>query len=159
MSERVKPARFPWPQMVALSTGAIFFLLGLGGFAVTGFTDFFRHDPVIDALGFTLNPMHNVIHFVLGLVGGICASGLRATMAYGWLLIVAYGAVLVYGLFVTGDPAHDLLNLNWADNVLHLAAVGVGVLIVIGANRIGREDGWVVPRPGAPTPGQSANRG
>ncbi|MGO1056420.1 DUF4383 domain-containing protein [Crossiella sp. CA198] len=159
MSEVVGPARFPWPQLVALSTGAVFFLLGLTGFAITGFTDFLSHDPGEHLAGFTLNPLHNLVHLVFGLVGGICASGLRATFGYGWLLIAGYGATLVYGLAATGDPALDPLNLNWADNLLHLAFIAVGVVIVAGAAKVGREDGWVVPRPGAPTPGESAGRG
>lgn len=159
MSEQVQPARFTWPQQLALYTGAVFFLLGLGGFTVTGFTDFLRHDPEMHALGFTLNPLHNVVHLALGLIGAICASGLRATAAYGWVLIAGYGAVLVYGLAVTGDPALDILNLNWPDHLLHLAAIGVGVFIAVGAVRVARVDGWVAPRPGAPTPGESAGWG
>ena len=39
---------------------------------------------------------------------------------YGWLLAVGYGAAFIYGLLAVGED-WDFLNINAADNVLHVA--------------------------------------
>jgi hypothetical protein len=79
---------------------------------------------------FGRNYLHDAIHVltgVLGLVAGVVAGG-RSAVAYNrylgavYLLVFALGAViLLAGL--TGLAG--LINLNWADNGLHLLLGGV----------------------------------
>ena len=56
------------------------------------------------------------------------ARTLEGARTYGWLLAAGYGAAFLYGLFAVGQD-WDFLNLNWADNILHLATALVGVAI------------------------------
>jgi hypothetical protein len=126
-----------WPQQVALAFGVIYTLIGIIGFFLTGFGDFFgnahnatmHHDEML--LGFMINPMHNVVHILIGVVGIALSRTLSGARTYGWLLAVGYGAAFVYGLIAVGKD-WDFLNLNWADNILHLVTALVGVVIALG---------------------------
>lgn len=115
---------------LALLVGVFFTAIGLAGFLVTGI-DSFAEPTGETLLGFGVNPLHNVVHLVLGIAGLAMAWSLRAARAYGWLLVVGYGAVLVLGLVVDqGDPA-NVLSINTADNVLHALTVVVGLVIAL----------------------------
>jgi hypothetical protein len=129
-----------WPQQLALAFGVVYTLIGIIGFFITGFGDFFgnangmpmEHDETL--LGFMINPMHNVVHILIGVVGIALSRSLAGARTYGWLLAVGYGAAFVYGLIAIGRD-WDFLNLNWADNVLHLATAVVGLVIALGKVR------------------------
>ena len=123
-----------WPQQLALAFGVIYTLIGVIGFFITGFGDFFgnmngssmSHDDTL--LGFMINPAHNVVHILIGVAGIALSRTLKGARTYGLLLLVGYGAAFVYGIFAVGKD-WDFLNLNWADNILHLATAIVGVVI------------------------------
>ncbi len=116
------------PQTIALAFGAIYLLVGIVGFFVTGFEDFFGHDPDKTLIVFDINPAHNVVHLLIGVAGLLLSRTLEGARTYGWLLAVGYGAAFLYGVFAVGQD-WDFLNLNWADNILHLATAVVGVVI------------------------------
>jgi hypothetical protein len=123
----------PWPQVLGLAFGAIYLLVGIVGFFITGFDDFAGHgDHTL--LIFDINPLHNVVHILIGVVGLALSRTLAGARTFGLLLLVGYGAAFVYGLVATGQD-WDFLNLNWADNVLHIASAAVGAVIVVGAGR------------------------
>ncbi len=130
-----------WPQMLALAFGVIYLLVGIVGFFITGFSGFFGNDngvPMEHAddklLFFMINPMHNVVHILIGVVGIALSRTLAGARTYGWLLAVGYGAAFVYGLIALGKD-WDFLNLNAADNVLHIATAIVGLVIALGPVR------------------------
>ena len=123
-----------WPQMLALAFGAIYLLIGIVGFFITGFDDFFYHDTGDTLLGFEINGMHNVVHIVIGAAGLALARTLAGARTYGWLLAVGYGAAFVYGLLALGED-WDFLNLNAADNVLHIVTALAGLAIALGPVR------------------------
>jgi Domain of unknown function (DUF4383) len=126
-----------WPQLLALVVGVVFLLIGIVGFFITGFGDFFGNDNAghtahMDTLlGFMVNPMHNLVHVVIGAAGIALSRTLSGARTYGVLLLAGYGAAFVYGLFAV-DESWDFLNLNWADNVLHLVTALVGAAIAFG---------------------------
>jgi hypothetical protein len=120
-----------WPQMAALAVGAVYALIGVVGFFITGFDDFFGHDTGEELLGFELNGAHNVVHILIGIAGLVLGRSLATARTFGWLLAVGYGAAFVYGLFAV-DETWDFLSLNWADNWLHLVSALVGVAIAVG---------------------------
>ena len=129
-----------WPQQLALAFGVVYTLIGVIGFFITGFGDFFgnANGPTMThgetLLGFMINPMHNVVHILIGAAGLALSRTLAGARTYGWLLAVGYGAAFVYGLIAVGKD-WDFLNLNAADNVLHILTAIVGLVIALGPVR------------------------
>ncbi|MGY1601445.1 DUF4383 domain-containing protein [Geodermatophilus sp. SYSU D00815] len=122
-----------WPQLASLVIGAIYTLIGIIGFFVTGFDDF-AADTGESLLGFMVNPLHNIVHLVVGIAGLVLSRSLSGARTYGWVLVVGYGAAFVYGLFAVGET-WDFLALNWADNILHLVTALLGAAIALGPVR------------------------
>lgn len=118
-------------QWLALAIGVVYVLVGLVGFAVTGFDGFAEPDGEL-LLVFELNPLHNIVHLLIGAAGLALWSRLDGARVYGWLLAIGYGATFVYGLFVANsdDPA-NFLAINQADNWLHVASALAGLAIAM----------------------------
>lgn len=119
-------------QWLALIIGAVYTLVGVWGFIQTGFSDFVSPEgPRLLGL-FEVNPLHNVVHLLIGLAGLAMWGRLATARLYGWLLAVGYGAVFLYGLFVAGsqEPA-NFLALNAGDNWLHLFSALAGLAIAL----------------------------
>ncbi len=119
------------PQTLSLVFGVVYLLVGIVGFFVTGFDDFAgnsQHERLIGL--FMINPLHNVAHILVGIAGIALARTLASARTYGWLLAVLYGALFIYGLIATGE-SWDFLNINGADNVLHIATALVGLVIAL----------------------------
>jgi len=119
------------PQTLSLVFGAVYLLVGIVGFFVTGFDDFAgnsQHEMLIGL--FMINPLHNVAHILVGIAGIVLARTLASARTYGWMLAVLYGALFVYGLIASGQ-SWDFLNINAADNVLHIATALVGLVIAL----------------------------
>lgn len=130
-----------WPELLALAFGAIYLLIGIIGFFITGFDNFFGneaapgvHHADANLLGFQINPAHNVVHILIGAAGLALSRTLAGARTYGWLLAVGYGAAFIYGLIAVGKD-WDFLNLNAADNVLHILTAIVGLVIALGPVR------------------------
>jgi hypothetical protein len=123
-----------WPELLALAFGAIYLLVGIVGFFITGFDNFADNSQHEMLLFFMINPLHNIVHIVIGVAGLVLARTLAGARAYGWLLAVGYAAAFVYGLIAVGK-SWDFLNINAADNVLHLATAVVGLVIALGPVR------------------------
>jgi hypothetical protein len=119
-----------WPQILALAFGAIYLLVGIVGFFITGFDNFAGNGQHEMLLFFMINPVHNIVHIVIGLAGLFLARTLTGARGYGWLLFAGYAVAFVYGLFAVGR-SWDFLNLNAADNVLHIATAVVGLVIAL----------------------------
>jgi hypothetical protein len=116
--------------------GAIFLAIGVIGFFITGFDDFFAHDTGEELLWFEVNPAHNVVHLLFGVAGIALARTVRGALTFGLLVGIGYAAALVYGLFAI-DETWDFLSVNTADNWLHavLAVLGFG-LAALAANEL-----------------------
>ncbi len=124
-----------WPQLASLVIGAVYLLIGIVGFFITGFDNFAAHtDQTL--LGFEINPLHNIVHILIGAAGIALSRTLRTARTYGWLLAVGYGATFLYGLFAANrEDAVNFLSLNWADNWLHLVSALAGLAIALGPVR------------------------
>ncbi|MCE6994650.1 DUF4383 domain-containing protein [Saccharothrix sp. S26] len=134
---RVKVAGLQPAQVLAGLVGLVFLALGVLGFVRTGFGDFAGDNHAM-LLGFTLNPLHNVVHLAFGVLGLLMASTSGLARLYGWILFLAYGAVALWGLALAGvfatNPVAGLGNplaLNVNDNWLHLGLAAVGLLIAV----------------------------
>ena len=125
-----------WPhQWLALVIAVVYLAIGVIGFFVTGFDGFAEHDHDQHLLGFTINPLHNIVHLAIGLLGVLLWRTSRGARTFGWILAIGYGAVFVYGLIVQGDADRDILNINTADNVLHIVTAIVGLVIALWPER------------------------
>ena len=133
-SARDTGAGRPWPQVLGLAFGAIYLLVGIVGFFVTGFDHFADNSQHEMLLFFMINPLHNVVHVLIGVVGLALSRTLAGARTFGLLLAVGYGLAFVYGVIAVGQD-WDFLNINWADNVLHVLSAVVGGVIYAGASR------------------------
>lgn len=118
-------------QWLALIIGVVYLLVGAAGFIVTGFSGFLEHDNSQTLLGFAINPLHNIVHLVIGLLGISLWATSAGARTFGWLLLIGYGAAFVYGLFAVDNPEINYLNINEADNWLHLGSAVAGLLIAV----------------------------
>ena len=112
-------------EMVGFAFGAIYLLVGLLGFAVTGGIDFLARDGE-HLLGiFEVNPLHNVVHLLIGaaLVWG-AMKGANAARAINTTVGATYLLVGVLGLVLTDSEA-NILAINGWDNVLHLGSAAI----------------------------------
>jgi hypothetical protein len=133
-SARDTGAARPWPQVLGLAFGAIYLLVGIIGFFVTGFDSFAGNEQHEMLLLFMINPLHNVVHILIGVVGLALSRTLAGAKTFGLLLAAGYGLAFVYGVIAVGKD-WDFLNINGADNVLHILSAVVGGVIYAGANR------------------------
>jgi len=127
---RERPARGAH-QYLALVIGVVYLLVGVVGFAITGFDGWTVHDHSQTLLVFAINPLHNVVHLVIGLLGVLLWSRSASARTYGWILAIGYGAAFVYGLIVVNNAEANFLNINGADNVLHAVSAAAGLAIAL----------------------------
>jgi hypothetical protein len=124
-------------QMVVGLVGLAFLAAGIVGFTRTGFANFAGQEPWFLSV-FAINPLHNLINVVLGLIGVLMSIGSGLARTYGWLLLIATGGMFVWGMMITGmvssnpvSGAGNPLNLNSADNWLHLGLAVLGLVIAV----------------------------
>lgn len=119
-------------RRLALGLGVAYVLVGVLGFFVTGFDDFAGATQDEKLLGiFRLNPLHNVVHLLIGFGGVALWKTRESARAYGAALVAGYGATFLYGLYAAGkETGANFLALNAADNGLHLVSAIAGVAIV-----------------------------
>jgi hypothetical protein len=115
-------------EILTLLLGIVLTAVGVAGLAQTGFDNFADHDAGEELFGFHVNPLHSVVHLVLGVLGLVAWMRRPWTLAYGVLTLVGYGAAAIYGVYAL-DEEWDFLALNEADNWLHLALAAVGLLV------------------------------
>lgn len=124
-------------RMFAGAFGAVYLIVGLAGFAVTGFDDWIATDTGELLLWFELNPLHNLVHIAIGLALLVGAARPGFAQVIALVVGVAYAAVGVIGFFAVGEE-WNILSLNQADNWLHVGTAVIA-LLAVGAerNRVG----------------------
>jgi hypothetical protein len=123
-------------QWLALAIGLVYLLVGIAGFFITGFDNFTDHDHSQTLLGFAVNPLHNIVHIIIGAAGLALGWTRNGARLYGWLLGIGYGATAVYGFLVVNNPDTNILNINGADNWLHLISALAGFAIALWPDRL-----------------------
>ncbi len=127
---KTRSGRHP-AQYLALIFGLAYTVAGIAGFFVTGFTDWVDTNTGETLLGLEVNPLHNVVHLVIGLGGLALWWTLGGARTYGALVFLGYAATFVYGLFAVDDNDINFLSLNPPDNWLHLGSAVVGLVIAV----------------------------
>ena len=118
--------------------GAVYVLVGLLGFAVTGGIGFIATEGGLLLGIFAVNPLHNVAHLLIGaalLIAGL--SNVSAAKAVNSTVGAVYLLLGIVGFFIVGS-ALNILALNTADHFLHLASAIVLLGVGVGAERSAR---------------------
>ena len=119
-------------RLIGAVFGVVYLLVGLLGFAYTGFSEFVGTDTNDKILGiFEVNPLHNIAHLGIGALLLFSAlGGVAAAKGSNTLVGAVYLLLGIVGLFIL-DSDLNILSLNSADNVLHLGSaallLGVGL--------------------------------
>ncbi len=124
-------------QVLAGLIGLVYLALGIIGLIITGFGGF--GDATHSTLWlFSINPLHNIFHIVIGALGVLMALTSKLARTYGWLLLAVFGVLLLWGLAITGvfaeNPVGGLGNpfaLNTADNWLHFGTALLGLVLAV----------------------------
>ena len=127
-------------RLVATIFGAVYILVGLLGFAVTGGVGFIATEGGLLLGIFEVNPLHNIAHLLIGaalLIAGIVSA--RAAKTVNIVVGAAYLLLGVVGFFLVGT-ALNILALNTFDHFLHLASALVLLGVGLGAERGVRSD-------------------
>lgn len=110
-------ARTP-AQLFALAFGTVYLLVGVAGFAVTGFHGFASSKGSTLVI-FSVNPLHNIVHLALAAVWLVGARSPRPARAANLVIGGVLGLVTILGL----AHALDFLGIDGLqnpDNFLHL---------------------------------------
>ncbi|WP_159501747.1 DUF4383 domain-containing protein [Microbacterium sp. 18062] len=122
-------------RLVGTIFGAVYLLVGLLGFAVTGGVDFIATSGGLLLGIFEVNPLHNIAHLLIGaalLIAGLASA--RAAKTVNVIVGAAYLLLGVVGFFLVGT-ALNILALNTFDHFLHLASALVLLGVGLGAER------------------------
>jgi hypothetical protein len=120
---------------VATVFGAVYLLVGLLGFAVTGGVGFIATEGGLLLGIFEVNPLHNIAHLLIG--GALLVAGLanaRAAKGVNTTVGAVYLLLGIVGFFLTGT-AVNILALNVPDHFLHLASAVVLLGVGLGTER------------------------
>lgn len=132
-------------RLVGAIFGAVYLLVGLLGFAVTGFDQFAGNNTNETLLGFELNPLHNIAHLLIG--GLLLAAALKSVVAAkgtNTFVGAAYLLLGILGLFII-DSELNILSLNHPDNVLHFASAAVLLGVALTQDKNVRGDAPGIP--------------
>lgn len=122
-------------RILGVIFGAVYVVIGLLGFAVTGGVGFIATEGGLLLGIFEVNPLHNIAHLLIGaalLLAGLAsvraAKGVNGTVGAVYLLLGIVGFFIV-------DTAANILALNTADHILHLGSALVLLVVAIAADK------------------------
>lgn len=129
VNTRTRVAQTP-NQLFGYVFGAVYIVVGLVGFAVTPGVGFAATQGK-NLIVFGVNPLHNLVHILVGLLLlAAAAAGARSARAVNLIVGTVYLLLGIVGWFAIGN-SFNILALNVPDNFLHLAtavgALGVGL--------------------------------
>ena len=125
-------------RIVATVFGAVYVLVGLLGFAVTGGVGFIATQGGLLLGVFEVNPLHNVAHLLIGAALLIAAfASVAASKVVNATIGGAYLLLGIVGFFLAGTAA-NILALNTPDHFLHLASAIVLLGVALGFERSAR---------------------
>ncbi|NKE58276.1 DUF4383 domain-containing protein [Lentzea sp. PSKA42] len=131
----VKVAGLQPVQLLAALAGIAFIVFGVVGFTRTGVGDWAAQSFM---LGFSVNPLHNLVLVAAGVLGLLMALGSGLARLYGWLLFAGGAAIFVWSLMITGvlarNPVSEFGNplaLNTNDNWLYFGIALFGLLLAV----------------------------
>ena len=125
-------------RLLATIFGAVYLLVGLLGFAVTGGLSIIATEGNLLLGLFAVNPLHNIAHLLIGLallIAGV--STVSAAKAVNTVVGAVYLLLGIVGFFLV-DTALNILALNTADHFLHLGSAIVLLGVGLAADKVTR---------------------
>ena len=115
--------------------GAVYLLVGLLGFTVSGGHDFAGMDGG-KLLGlFMVNPLHNVAHLLIGALLVLAATrGEAVSSRVNTVVGGVYLLLGLVGLFILNEDV-NILALNTPDNILHFGSAAILLGVGLSAGR------------------------
>ena len=120
-------------RLLATVFGAVYLLVGLLGFAITGFSGFAETEGET-LIVFDVNPLHNIVHLAIGALLLVASRSVTSAKAANTTVGAVYLLVGILGLFLLGSEL-NIIALNSADNVLHFASAIVLLGVGLGADK------------------------
>jgi hypothetical protein len=121
-------------EYIAAALGAVYVLIGILGFFVTGGVEFAatNGDKLLGI--FEVNPLHNLVHLAIGIaLLAAFYSGAAAVRAVATIIGAVYVILGIVGFFIEGEDV-NILALNVPDHILHLAS-GAALLVAAALTR------------------------
>ncbi|HEX2057076.1 MAG TPA: DUF4383 domain-containing protein [Actinomycetota bacterium] len=112
-------------QLFGLAFGIVYLVVGLVGFAITGF-DNFASETDEKLLVFAINPLHNVAHLGVGALLLVGSAKHETAKSINLVVGLVYLLLGILGL-AGGVVVEDLLNNNAADTWLHIATAALAI--------------------------------
>lgn len=140
-------------RLVGIIFGAVYILVGLLGFTATPTIGFVATEGGLLIGVFEVNPLHNVIHTIIG--AALLIAGLAGVMAAKVTNATVGGIYLLLGIigfFIVGTEL-NILALNMNDAFLHLATAIVLLVVALAADKTTRAGKPTAPR-GATAPSE-----
>ena len=112
--------------------GAVYVLLGLAGFLVTGFEGFTQDGPD-ELVGLSVNPFHNIVHAGAGLLLIIMGLQRNCAAAEGTAMGAGLALLVLFILGVTGPDNLTILSMRGEGELNNFNHLIVGlVLLAVG---------------------------
>jgi hypothetical protein len=111
--------------------GLVYLAVGAAGYAATKGVSLTATVGGRELHWFSVNPLHNVTHLAVGalfMIGAFAGPGISRSI--NLVVGVVYLALAVLGPFIVGTSA-NILGLNLADHLLHLATAATALLVAI----------------------------
>ncbi|MDN4483148.1 DUF4383 domain-containing protein [Demequina lignilytica] len=126
-------------RSIGTAFGAVYVLVGLLGFTVSGGHAAAGHEGGLLLGIFEVNVTHNVAHLLIGAAMILAArASVTASRVTNGVIGGAYLLLAALGPFIGGDHSLNILALNSADNVLHAASAVLLIGIAVAADRRAR---------------------
>ncbi len=118
-------------QMFGYVFGLVYLAVGAAGYAATKGVSLTATVGGRELHWFSVNPLHNITHLAVGALFMIGAfAGPSISRGINLVVGVVYLALAVLGPFIVGTSA-NILGLNLADHLLHLATAATALLVAI----------------------------
>lgn len=126
-------------QTFALVFGIVYLAVGILGFAVTGFDDFFSESFGEKLILFPVNPAHNIVHILIGAAWLAASRRHDSARTINLAIGAAYLLVFVLGLLGALKWLAIESGIDSADQWLHLVSGALSVYFGTAGARMGRD--------------------
>ncbi len=110
--------------------GAFYVTIGVIGFFVTGFDNFLRNTPE-ELLGFSVNPMHNLVHLAIGAFLILMSTRFGTAIAEGAVMGVGLFYIVAFVIGVSAPDNLTIISMYGAGDLENLNHIVNGVLLLL----------------------------